>query len=115
MAAAHHFGPRPELTPADLEFARMCEQIAIGMDIYFGMLVSTFAYVGMVAVAAQMQAPTLESTTEFRHGVHAAEIPVPQAWQAPKPKLNKWQRAAAKLADQITMPLDELLALRACA
>jgi hypothetical protein len=112
MAAATNFGPRPALTAADLDFARGCEQLATNMDVFFGMLMATFAFVGMTAVAAQQQRPTPESTIEFRHGVHAACIPVPMAWRSPKPKLDKWQQRAAKLAEQITMPLDELLAER---
>jgi len=93
---------RPELTEVDQNFALFCEQTSLGIDMFLGMM-------------AAMQRPTLASTVEFRHGVHVACIPVPEAWRTPKPKLNAWQRAATKLAEQITMPLDELLARRACA
>lgn len=114
MATATNFGPRPALTDADLDFARGCEQIAQRMDMFFGMMMATFAFIGLAAVAAQAQQPTLESTVGFRHGVHTACIPVPEAWRSTKPKLNKWQRDAVKLADQISKPLDQLFALRAC-
>lgn len=84
------FQARPPLGPADVEFAWLVQM-------------------RLCQLALEQQRPTEESGRAFRHGLHAACLPVPPEWRDPKPLRDAWQRAADKRAWQLFAPLDQVV------
>lgn len=123
---------RPDLTPADHDFARFVDAVAAQLELTraevvrakldgarpalsyedhaFAVFVEQgrFALEMMAIMAAQASAVTQESARAFRHGMHQSVLPVPKHWQERRPLGNRWQRAAAKLAWQINAPLEQV-------
>lgn len=122
---------RPELTERDRDFAQLIDDLTFTFDFYaqphwftgrelvWGLVCSRVEELsGMVLDL--MNQPVSEAQGRehrarmYRHGEEGstAELHVPETWRSPKPRRNAWQRAADKLAQQISMPLDALFAER---